>query len=38
MYMAFKPLSSDRVLNKENSCTWKNHAENVHLKLIPDCF
>ena len=38
MYMAFKTLSSHRVLNKENSCIWKNHAEDVHQKLIPDRF
>ena len=30
-------LSIDRVLNKEHFL-WKNHAENMHQKLVPDAF
>ena len=29
-------LSIDRVLNKED--LWRNHAQNVHQKLVPDPF
>ena len=28
-------LSADRVLNKK-TFLWKNHAEDVHQKLVPD--
>ena len=28
-------MTIDRVLNK-NHFLWKNHAENVHQKLVPD--
>ena len=32
-----KTLFIDRVLNK-GTFLWKNHAENVHQKLVPDPF